>query len=418
MTREEAVRLAMYRPAALGRLCGFPDLRDGLHGLWMREMLAGSGDLTLLAHRSSYKTTCLALVMALRLCLFPRENTLFFRKTDDDVTEVIRQVKGIWRQDAFRALTAGLYGRPVSLLRTGGAEVNAECRSSPRGAPQLLGLGIGASITGKHADVIFTDDIVNQKDRQSPAERAHTRQMWMELQNVRNRGGRIISTGTPWHPEDAISLMPGVLRFPAESTGLIPPEELRRLRASMSPSLFAANYELRHLPAESALFPDTPPRTADVRLLYDGIAHLDASYGGSDGTALTLAARRGERVILLGRLWQKPADAVLAEAAALCRRYRCAPVWCESNGDRGYIARELRRLGVEARSYHESQNKYMKIATHLRRWWPLVTLAEGTDDAWLRQILDYSEDAEHDDAPDSAATACRILQARERRRGA
>ena len=127
--------------------------------------------------------------------------------------------------------------------------------------------------------------------------------------------------------------------------------------------------------------------------------------------------RRGLLLLTVLALCSLPLS-VLAEAAALCRRYRCAPVWCESNGDRGYIARELRRLGVEARSYHESQNKYMKIATHLRRWWPLVTLAEGTDDAWLRQILDYSEDAEHDDAPDSAATACRILQARERRRGA
>ena len=57
----------------------------------------------------------------------------------------------------------------------------------------------------------------------------------------------------------------------------------------MSPALFAANYELRHLPAEDALFPARPDRAADAAPLADGIAHLDASYGGGDGTALTLA---------------------------------------------------------------------------------------------------------------------------------
>lgn len=36
----------------------------------------------------------------------------------------------------------------------------------------------------------------------------------------------------------------------------------------------------------------------------------------------------------------------------------------------------------------------------------------GTDDAYLRQILDYSAEALHDDAPDSAASAARILEKR------
>jgi hypothetical protein len=34
---------------------------------------------------------------------------------------------------------------------------------------------------------------------------------------------------------------------------------------------------------------------------------------------------------------------------------------------------------------------------------------EGTDPEYIDQILDYTENAEHDDAPDSAACICRIL---------
>ena len=416
MTREEAAALALTRPAALGRLCGFSLLRDDLHGQWMREMLLGREDMTLLAHRASYKTTCLSLVMALRLCFFPRENTLFFRKTDANVTEIIRQVKGIWTADAFRAMTAALFGTEAALLPGGRFEVNATCRQSPRGAPQLLCLGIGASITGKHADVIFTDDIVNLRDRLSAAERRRTRAVWMELQNIRNRGGRIVSTATPWHPEDAVSLMPNPRRFDVYSTGLVSAAEIAKLKREMSPALFAANYELRHLPAEDALFPSRPDRAVDAAPLADGIAHLDASYGGGDGTALTLANRREGRLYLLGRLWQKPADSLLGEIAALCRQYRCEPLYCETNGDKGFLARALREEGLAVRTYRENENKHIKIATHLRRWWPDAVLVPGTDEAWVKQILDYSPDAAYDDAPDSAACACRILQRREERR--
>lgn len=63
----------------------------------------------------------------------------------------------------------------------------------------MLGIGIGGSLTGKHADIVITDDIVNLRDRMSAAERERTIAVYRELQNIKNRGGRIINTGTPWH---------------------------------------------------------------------------------------------------------------------------------------------------------------------------------------------------------------------------
>ena len=39
-------------------------------------------------------------------------------------------------------------------------------------------------------------------------------------------------------------------------------------------------------------------------------------------------------------------------------------------------------------------------------------IVEGTDAAYIEQIMDYTEEAEHDDAPDSAACVCRLLDAR------
>ena len=409
MTAEEAVNLLLKEPARVGRLCGYPRLTDALHGTWMRAMLLGRGDMTLLAHRGSYKTTCAALVMATLMITRPRESILFFRKTEDDAEEIIRQVKLILQTRAMRYLSGCVWGVPVTVNRSGALEATASCFRAPRGAAQLMGSGIGASVTGRHAEWVFTDDIVNLKDRVSPPERERTRQMYMELQNIRSPGGRIINTGTPWHPEDALTLMPPAMRYDCYTTGLIPAEELHTLRQRLSPALFAANYELRHIARENALFPTAPRFTKDERLLWDGIAHVDAAYGGADCTALTLAKRTPAGIVLYGRLWRGHVDGALEEILCECDAHRCAPVYCETNGDKGYLAAELRRRGMPVRLYSEHSGKYMKIATHLRRAWPELLFLEGTDPAYLNQILDYSEFAEHDDAPDSAACAVRVL---------
>lgn len=73
-------------------------------------------------------------------------------------------------------------------------EIDANLKTSSRGKSQLLGSGIKVSITGKHADIIITDDIVNVKDRVSKAERELIKLHYMEY-----HGGRFVNTGTPWH---------------------------------------------------------------------------------------------------------------------------------------------------------------------------------------------------------------------------
>ena len=405
----DALALLTSRPALVARWCGFPLLKDDPHGAWMRQMITGREDMTLLAHRGSYKTTCLAVSMAISMCVHPLGNMLFMRKTDGDVIEIIRQVKQILQSDAMLFLTQKLWGEPVNILRADQFSITTDCYAACRGAAQLLGQGTRGSLTGKHADIIITDDIVNLQDRTSSQEREHTRAIYQELQNIRIPGGRIINTGTPWHPQDAISLMPRVQRYDCYATGLLTPHQLDELRRSMSPTLFAANYELKHIGEDSALFAQPPAFFDDPLLLRDGIAHIDAAYGGSDCTALTCAKRNGDTIYLYGRLFPGHVEAVMEDILRECDSLLCAPIHCETNGDKGYLARELRRMGAQVRTYQERQNKHIKISTHLRKWWPKIRLLRSTDPDYTDQILSYSATAAHDDAPDSAACVCRIL---------
>ena len=165
--------------------------------------------------------------------------------------------------------------------------------------------------------------------------------------------------------------------------------------------------------SEGALFTAYPKFTDDPSLLYNGIAHIDAAYGGSDGSALTCGRRDGNTIYLFGRLRNAHIDTLMDFYSAETRRLLCSPILMEENADKGFVGKEMRRLhGDIVSTYNESQNKFMKIATFLRKWWGNIVFLEGTDKAYIDQIMSYSEQAEHDDAPDSAACVCRYFDPR------
>lgn len=279
----------------------------------------------------------------------------------------------------------------------------------------MVGLGIGTSITGKHADIVVTDDIVNLKDRISRAEREKTKTQYMELQNIKNRRGRFINTGTPWHKEDAISLMPNVKRYDCYSTGLIARDKLEKLRSQMSDSLFAANYELKHIADKDAMF-QNPQFVSDESLIYDGVAHIDAAYDGADGTAFTIFHKLPDgRIIGFGKRWDKHVDDCLTQISLLHKKYRAGTIENEDNADKGYLKKELKDIGLPVHGYHESMNKFVKISTYLRKNWSDIYWLEDTDPEYINEILDYSEYAEHDDSPDSAASLLRKMQKKQAR---
>ena len=416
MTRDgvEALELLRKYPAQYGRMLGFSRLTDGLHGEWIKKMTFGKGDYTLQAHRGSYKTTCDEISIAETIMLQWWSNTIFLRKTDTDVAEVVNAVDKILRHKVTQELYRAIFQKPLDIYKSTGTEITTSSYTVRSGAPQLLGIGIGGSLTGKHADIIRTDDIVNLKDRKSRAEREQTKAIYQELQNVKNQNNpesRIINTGTPWHKEDAFTLMPEPEKWDCYRTGMLGKEKLEEIRMRMSPSLFAANYELRHIAVENALFTTAPQFFSETNMLRDGIAHIDAAYGGEDYTAFTCGKRIGDKLYMYGKMWHSHVDTVLDACVEKAKELMCAPILCEDNGDKGFLAKEIMKQ-YKARTYHEKENKYMKISSYLRKWWENIVWLEGTDREYLAQIMDYTEDAEHDDAPDSAAVMCRYYDRR------
>ena len=407
MTREQAVNFLLTSPYKLGHMLGFTKLTD-LHNAWILDMLKGEGDRTLQAHRASYKTTCVSIALALIIILLPNKRTLFLRKTDSDIKEIIKQVQKILKDPHTQYFVQCIYGVNLKLTVESATEINTNLTTDIRGTSQLVGMGCGSSITGKHFDRIFTDDIVNINDRVSKAERDRTKLVYQELQNIKNRDGRIFNTGTPWCKDDCFTIMPEAEKFDCYSTGLISDEQLEAIKKSMTRSLFAANYELRHIAAEDVIF-QNPQTGADPAEVEQGDCHIDAAYGGEDFSAFTIVKKRGNIFYVYGRMWQKNIDDCLDEIQRLRAQFNAGKIYCEDNGDKGYLAKELRNRGERAIIYHENMHKFIKITTYLKAEWENVKFVAGTDKAFIDQICDYNENADHDDAADSLASQIRRL---------
>lgn len=408
MTRKQAVNFLRDHPAKFGQMLGFTKLTD-IHNGWIKKMAFGKKDHTLQGHRSSYKTTCLSISLALIIILLPNKRTLFMRKTDDDVKEIIKQVRNILMHPITQYFVQCIYGVNLKLIVDNATEISTNLTTDLKGTNQLVGIGTGSSLTGRHYDFIFTDDIVNIKDRVSRAERERTKTVYQELINIKNKDGKIFNTGTPWHKEDAFSLMPPAEKWDWKKTGIFTKKEIEAIKESMSPSLFAANYELKHIASEDVIFKDAQTGAEIEKVVNAKYCHIDAAYGGEDATTFTVAKKTDGKYYVYGRLWWKHVDDCLPEIIEEKNRLLTSIILCEENGDKGYLKKEIIRRGEKASSYWEDTNKYIKIVTYLKAEWKNVIFVEGTDEEYIDMILNYNEYAEHDDAPDSLASIIRKL---------
>lgn len=421
MTREQALKFLLTKPVDFAHALGFTLLTE-LHNDWIIDMVRGRDDRTLQSHRGSYKTTSVSVALSLIAILLPSVRTLFLRKTDTDTKEIVAQVKSILEHPITRQFVQIIYGVDLILVTSTSSEITTNLCEDVKGTAQLTARGIKGSLTGRHYDRIFTDDIVNLEDRMSRAEREHTKAIYQELQNIRNRGGRIYNTGTPWHKEDAFCKMPPPIKWDCYDSGLISQGELNAIREGMTASLFAANYELRHIASDDVIF-SSPKLGADPALVEQGVSHVDAAYGGEDWTAYTCCRKvrtyheateaspssAEAKFYIYGRIWHKHVDNCLDEIQELHNGFNAGKIYCEDNSDKGYLKKVLKGRGMRAEKYHEDMNKFVKISTYLKAAWKDIYFVSGTDEEYINQICDYNEQAEHDDAPDSAASVIRKL---------
>lgn len=425
----------LAEPHKFGHLLGFEKLNVE-HDQWINLFLRvphGGRDV-LMAHRNSYKTTCGLVALTLLFLLYPELRVLIVRKTDTYAAEVVIALQKIFLHNpVVRMFLVSRWKCYSAQTREWSQEKTVfafKRRVSVQ--PSLTAAGIGGSITGAHFDYIWLDDIVTKEDRYSGAERERTKAFVYETANVIEPTGSIMITGTPWHSDDFFSVLPSAMfegrKFPIGTINIpeITPEWVAQKKREMTPSLWAANYELAHIFSDDVIGAFESDATWDCEYC---VAFIDSSFSNkksTDSTAVSIVGvtKRGpdrvflftgknfpksiadpetQRGVLMLVAKFKPIDTCLeSQLADATEIFFTALRDAEKRYTPGWRSNWTKK--------HQSAAKAERIATHVSANKYKLRALEGTDPGYLAEIANYNKFAEHDDAPDSLAGALELWQ--------
>lgn len=406
-------------PHKLGWYLGYSRLKP-IHGQWIKKVWGSTQPVTLQAHRQSYKTTSVMIVGAMWCLLFnPNWRILFGRKEVSGAISVLKAIRTHYRGEKMVALYDKLeITDNFHLVEDTDNRVTLCTKRVVTVEGSIEVTGIGCNVTGAHYDRIHTDDIITMKDRLSKAERERTKAFFRELHNIIEFGQPITNTGTPWHPEDAFSIMPEALKYPLGSIQIDEMTEaaLEEIKRRTTHSEFCANYELRHIADIDRHFSEPAIlKPEEVPSTYMPRGHIDPAYKGSNTTAMTLMQDIGGMIIACGFVWPDDIMKLFGKIGSIIQRFRVGTTHIEYNADKGFSAREIRGIDLGGgvapivADYDEKMNKHVKIISYLKRDWHRIVWHPETMPEYLNQIVDYQEGEEPDDAPDSAASLLREL---------
>lgn len=410
----EEIETFRQHPHYLGWLCGKKKLTE-LHSEWIKHIWLdseGGEHKSLQAHRGSFKTTSLGVIGPIYYLLFVDLGARIFiiRKDFTAASEIVETIHTIMLSEPIQELFYAVHGiwPKARIKRKEKITYNFKVTVTPEGT--LNACGIDGSITGKHGDFFLLDDFVTIKDRLSRADRERTKEVVREiLTNVVDPGKPVGMIGTPWHKQDAWTICPSPIKYDVYSTGLLDEAGIAAKRKWTTGTLWAANFLLKHISSEDALFKEPVWGEWKFKGIQTPKAHLDAAFDGEHYCALTIMSRRFDgRVQGVGFVYPGNVKDWVEEVTEICRRFNVKTICMEDNPDKGYTADSFKGTGLTAKSYTETQNKHVKIATYLYEMWSeIIWCKVHTEDEYMSMILDYMEKQEPDDAPDSAAALVR-----------
>jgi len=408
---DETLEMIRDNPHALGWIADKKKLTP-LHSEWIRYIWTSGKSVALMAHRGSYKSVAISQIGTIWFLLFnPDARIAIVRKTYADAVDTVSTIGKIMEMTEMRELFKFAHGSypEFTKKREGGITFDFKKTVTPEGS--VTAYGLNSPFTGRHFDFILCDDISTVRDRLYKSERDYTRSMWMELSaNIIDRGKPCCYVGTPWVKTGVEEIIPDPRKYSIHDCNLISPQELEHIRSVTTPSLFAANYELKFVADDDAIFSNpeySPWQTTNIEAVK---AQIDSAYGLGDTCCLTIAARRRDTglIQMIGFSSKQSISEWMPQVVDLCRRYKVKKIYVERQSDRGWTHSMLKKEGLNAIEYNEDTKKQHKISTYLFEVWPQIVWSPDSDDDYMVQVTDWTAESRGlDDGPDSAASLCR-----------
>ena len=404
------IRKILNEPHLLGIYLGYNDLSE-IHSEWIKKCWTNKSTYVLQAHRNSYKTTAVLIVGTIWYLLFnPEDTILICRKEYEGAASILKAILKHYESDKMHLLYKELGFKDYVIKEAKKDSITLPFKREITKEGNIESMGLGGAGTGRHYNKIMCDDVVTLKDRVSEAEREKTKEFIRELHNIKTTNGTITVTGTPWHRDDAYSILPIADKYPLGSITIngFNEEIVNDIKSRTTPSLYAINYQLKHISDENKIFTDAKYKHWKNDNNYI-VGHIDAAYSGTHYTAFTLLQKEDGMIIIKGWIWRESIVDLYHRITNILLNNNCGTVYMEDNADKGLGREELIKHYPNVIGYHEKENKHNKIIIHLKTNWKDVCFDYNCQEDYINQILDYEEGEEPDDAPDSLASLLRQI---------
>lgn len=223
--------------------------------------------------RETFKSTVMSVGLPMWLLVKnPNLSILLGNKAYGNACKFLGEIKGHYEDNIlFRKLFSDWVGPVWS-----GSEIVVSKRNRVGiKEASIAAIGIGMSMASVHYDIGIFDDIVNEKDRDSAAEREKSINFFKDAVDLVKRDGIKIVAGTRWHPQDAYGYIENELNPQLRKADLpqydihitrardpegkpnwkvLPDKVLKQKEIEKGAVVYAANYMNNPLPSEATIF--------------------------------------------------------------------------------------------------------------------------------------------------------------------
>lgn len=416
-----------------------------------KKVEEGKKQLMLLAHRSSYKSTCVACGVSFLLLVDPKFTCMIGHASEEHAKAKVRNIANIVKTKFFKDLYKKIHKKDVWLQNDN--MTNMKLNTSP---PTIMfnvaATGLRTSkMTGMHVDMFIGDDIANLEDYERESKRRDTLAFYTESHNVLNPNGVYFLVGTCWHDEDIYSTIERktekgaidcyILKYPIFSIQIkhITPTWAEQQKEIIGLRTYYSQYELKHLVPEESPFFNIDDKFISLQSLLDqqkdnphqsqAFFHIDKSFEGDDKTALTkIILVNHKHYLVSGWAWDGSIRKCLPFIKPIIQSTpNYYGIFMETNDDKGSFASENQESKMldKLKTYAERMNKIEKIDRFAISLWENNRLFFNEQDMkhnnaflqpcalYTRQIREWNRrrgKRQQDDAIDSMSSCLRAIQ--------
>ena len=353
-------------------------LDDKFHG-WMCNALSSKGDKMIIVPRGHLKSAWVKVKIVQDILKDPNIRIGFYSVTTGLVQNQLVSIKRLFQHPNLQKLFPAqvplpgkkeqAWGRATADVLTVWREKGSQVQEN-----QIEVYGAESTVVGKHFDVHYYDDLIDDDVVRTAERLAKVREWYGYVQAILEPGGQEIMTGTPYHYSDLYSsiendgIYDNVFRRPAVENGkpvynYFTLKMLERLKKRMGSYLFSCQYMVNPTPDEDKIFPAPQPTFVTLPkgeyAYYMTVDPAGTVGTHSDETAITIAAvDKIARVYILESFgMKKKGDDIARILLEKNEKYNFARIGIEF----GVMANLQVIIDMVKKQWERAQNKEVKL---------------------------------------------------------